>query len=171
LQNRDSILQPVGTAVTNYRTIDVNLFQAQEITNLQNLNQTFQYLTQWDEFMKNNLQKVVKNASNDYICVSFCFSMTEEKKKLLTDLEFRVRQVMYMCDTLKEENIQLKSDLEVIQQQLVEKTGQLNQLKTKYDSLKTARTITAASVDVRVAKNKLSKLVREVDKCINLLNS
>ena len=121
--------------------------------------------------MKNNLQKVVKNESNDYICVSFCFSMTEEKRKLLTDLEFRVRQVMFMCDILKEENIRLKSDLQVIQQQLVEKTEQLNQLKTKYDSLKTARTITAASVDVRVAKNKLSKLVREVDKCINLLNS
>ena len=128
-------------------------------------------MTQWDEFMKNNLQKVVKNASNDYICVSFCFYMTEEKRKLLTDVEFRVREVMFMCDTLKEENIRLKSDLQVIQQQLVEKTEQLNQLKTKYDSLKTARTITAASVDVRVAKNKLSKLVREVDKCINLLNS
>ena len=134
-------------------------------------NYRFQYLAQGSEFMKNNLQKVVKNESNDYICVSFCFSMTEEKRKLLTDLEFRVRQVMFMCDTLKEENIRLKSDLQVIQQQLVEKTEQLNQLKTKYDSLKTARTITAASVDVRVAKNKLSKLVREVDKCINLLNS
>lgn len=140
-------------------------------TNLQNLNQTFQYLAQWDEFMKNNLRKVVQNTSNDYICVNFCFSMTEEKKKLLTDLEFRVRQVMYMCDTLKAENIRLKSDLQVTQQQFAEKTEQLNQLKTKYDSLKTARTITAASVDVKIAKNKLSKLVREVDKCINLLNS
>ncbi|MEA4903417.1 MAG: hypothetical protein VB090_01010 [Petrimonas sp.] len=140
-------------------------------TNLQNLNQTFQYLAQWNEFMKNNLRKVVQNTSNDYICVNFCFSMTEEKKKLLTDLEFRVRQVMYMCDTLKAENIRLKSDLQVTQQQFAEKTEQLNQLKTKYDSLKTARTITAASVDVKIAKNKLSKLVREVDKCINLLNS
>jgi len=128
-------------------------------------------LAQWDEFMKNNLRKVVQNTSNDYICVNFCFSMTEEKKKLLTDLEFRVRQVMYMCDTLKAENIRLKSDLQVTQQQFAEKTEQLNQLKTKYDSLKTARTITAASVDVKIAKNKLSKLVREVDKCINLLNS
>lgn len=128
-------------------------------------------MAQWDEFMKNNLRKVVQNTSNDYICVNFCFSMTEEKKKLLTDLEFRVRQVMYMCDTLKAENIRLKSDLQVTQQQFAEKTEQLNQLKTKYDSLKTARTITAASVDVKIAKNKLSKLVREVDKCINLLNS
>lgn len=101
----------------------------------------------------------------------FLFSMTDEKKKLLTDLEFRVKQVMYMCDTLKEENIRLKSDFQAVQQQVAEKTELLNQLKTKYDSLKMARTITAASVDVKIAKNKLSKLVREVDKCINLLNS
>ncbi len=97
--------------------------------------------------------------------------MTDEKKKLLTDLEFRVRQVMYLCDTLKSENIRLKSDLQDIRLQLSEKKEELSQLKTKYDSLKTARTITAASVDVNVAKNKLSKLVREVDKCINLLNA
>jgi uncharacterized protein YPO0396 len=75
-----------------------------------------------------------------------------------------------MCDTLRNENHRLRSDLQVVQQQLVDKTEQLDQLKTKYDSLKTARTITAASVDVKVAKNKLSKLVREVDKCINLLS-
>jgi hypothetical protein len=45
----------------------------------------------------------------------------------------------------------------------------LKQLKKKYDGLKTARTITAASVDIETAKLKLSRLVREVDKCINLL--
>lgn len=100
----------------------------------------------------------------------FLFSMTDEKKKLLADLEFRVRQVMYLCDTLKEENTRLKFDLQYIKAQFGEKKEELNRLKTKYDSLKTARTITAASVDVDVAKNKLSKLVREVDKCINLLN-
>ncbi len=113
----------------------------------------------------------MKNAINDYICVNFCFSMTEDKKKLLTDLEFRVRQVMYLCDTLKEENSRLKSDLQVKNKQLTETTEQLSRLNTKYDSLKMARTITAASVDVKIAKTKLSKLVREVDKCINLLNS
>ena len=101
----------------------------------------------------------------------FLFLMTDEKKKLLADLEFRVRQVMYLCDTLKNENIRLKSDLQDIQLQLNGKKEEFSQLKTKYDSLKTARTITAASADVNVAKNKLSKLVREVDKCINLLNA
>lgn len=113
----------------------------------------------------------MQNTSNCYICVIFCFPMTDEKKKMLADLQFRVKQVMFLCDSLKEENGRLKSELQAKQQQITETSKQLGQLKTKYDSLKTARTITAASVDVKIAKNKLSKLVREVDKCINLLNS
>jgi len=95
--------------------------------------------------------------------------MTNENKKLLVDLEVRIKQVMFLCDSLKEENAVLKSELITRQQQIDEAVTDLNRLKTKYDSLKIARTITAASVDVDGAKQRLSKLVREVDKCINLL--
>ena len=96
--------------------------------------------------------------------------MTDEKKKLLNDLEFRVKQVMFLCDTLREDNALLRTQLDSTSDQLKVKVEQLDQLTKKYDSLKVARTITAASVDVDAAKEKLSKLVREVDKCINLLN-
>ena len=95
--------------------------------------------------------------------------MTDENKKLLVDLEVRIKQLMFLCDTLKEENSALKKELNANQKQISEKVADLNRLRTKYDSLKMARTITAASVDVDSAKERLSKLVREVDKCINLL--
>ncbi|NLY23497.1 MAG: hypothetical protein GX042_00595 [Bacteroidales bacterium] len=95
--------------------------------------------------------------------------MTDENNKLLVDLEVRIKQVMFLCDSLKEENAGLKTTLQTKQAEIDERVSELKQLKTKYDSLKTARTITAASVDVDTAKLKLSKLVREVDKCINLL--
>lgn len=95
--------------------------------------------------------------------------MTDDNKKLLVDLEVRIKQVMFLCDSLKEENALLKTELKTRQQQIDEAVLDLNRLKTKYESLKVARTITAASVDVDAAKQKLSKLVREVDKCINLL--
>lgn len=111
----------------------------------------------------------VKNRYNAYICVNFCFYMANEKDKLLVDLEVRVKQIMVLCDSLKAENIRLKNLLEQNQSKLEQSIKEFSQLKTKYDSLKTARTITAASVDVEVAQDKLSKLVREVDKCINLL--
>ncbi|HLW08917.1 MAG TPA: hypothetical protein VKX35_00835 [Fermentimonas sp.] len=95
--------------------------------------------------------------------------MTDEKNKLLVDLEVRIKQVLFLCDSLKAENSRLKSEVESKQKQIDSAVSDLQQLKTRYDGLKTARTITAASVDVETAKLKLSKLVREVDKCINLL--
>jgi len=95
--------------------------------------------------------------------------MTDENNKLLVDLEVRIKQVMLLCDSFKDENTKLKTELLTKQTVIDEAATELKQLKTKYDSLKTARTITAASVDVDAAKLKLSKLVREVDKCINLL--
>ena len=111
----------------------------------------------------------MKVCHNSYICVNFCFHMTDENNKLLVDLEVRIKQLMFLCDTLKEENAVLKKELKTRQQQIDEAVTDVNRLKTKYDSLKIARTITAASVDVDGAKQRLSKLVREVDKCINLL--
>lgn len=95
--------------------------------------------------------------------------MTDENNKLLVDLEVRIKQVLFLCDSLKEENSRLKSEVSTRQKQIDSALQDLQQLKTKYDSLKVARTITAASVDVESAKLKLSKMVREVDKCINLL--
>ena len=113
----------------------------------------------------------MKVCHNSYICVNFCFHITDENNKLLVDLEVRIKQLMFLCDTLKEENAVLKKELKTRQQQIDEAVTDVNRLKTKYDSLKVARTITAASVDVDAAKQRLSRLVREVDKCINLLNS
>lgn len=95
--------------------------------------------------------------------------MSDEHNKLLVDLEVRIKQVLFLCDSLKEENVRLKKEVQTRQSQLDETVKDLQQLKTRYDGLKIARTITAASVDVEAAKLKLSKLVREVDKCINLL--
>jgi len=95
--------------------------------------------------------------------------MSDENNRLLVDLEVRIKQVLFLCDSLKEENVRLKTEIRSRQKQIDETVKDLQQLKTRYDGLKIARTITAASVDVEAAKLKLSKLVREVDKCINLL--
>ena len=95
--------------------------------------------------------------------------MTDKNNKLLVDLEVRIKQLLFLCDSLKEENSRLRLEIQSRQDQVDEALKNLQQLKTKYESLKTARTITAASVDVETAKIKLLKLVREVDKCINLL--
>ena len=96
--------------------------------------------------------------------------MTEDRAKLLINLEVRVKQVLLLCDKLKQENSQLENDLVIKKQEIARLKNDISQVNNKYDNLKIARTITAASVDVETAGVKLSKLVREVDKCIGLLN-
>jgi len=96
--------------------------------------------------------------------------MTEDRTKLLVNLEVRVKQVLLLCDKLKQENNQLKNELVAKNEEIIRSKKELSLMNKKYDSLKTVRTITAASVDVETAQNKLLNLVREVDKCIGLLN-
>lgn len=95
--------------------------------------------------------------------------MTENRDKLLSNLDVRVKQVLLLCDKLKQENDRLKNEHALQDEKIERLKEELNQMNQRYDSLKMARTITAATVDVESAKLKLSKLVREVDKCIGLL--
>ncbi|MFA5462662.1 MAG: hypothetical protein WC265_01150 [Dysgonamonadaceae bacterium] len=95
--------------------------------------------------------------------------MIEDRTKLLINLEVRVKQVMLLCNKLKQENNRLENELVVKKEELIKAKKELGLMNKKYDNLKTVRTITAASVDVETAQSKLSKLVREVDKCIGLL--
>ena len=95
--------------------------------------------------------------------------MTEDRDKLLLNLEVRVRQVLLLCDKLKQENNKLKDEHVLKDKEIEGIKKELAVLNQKHDNLKMARTITAASVDVDAAKLKLSKMVREVDKCIGLL--
>jgi glutaredoxin 2 len=96
--------------------------------------------------------------------------MTDEQAKMVANFEAKVRQLMFLCNSLKQENAELKSLL-VGQKALNESLTEENeQLKNKYDNLKMARIISVRQSDFSIAKKRLSNLVREVDKCIALLN-
>jgi len=96
--------------------------------------------------------------------------MTEEQLKIIRNFEVRVRQTLFLCDKLKEENAGLQLKLtgqEGVNDSLREEN---TQLQFKYDNLKVARMISVSRNDFKATKNRLSKLVRDVDKCIALLN-
>ena len=96
--------------------------------------------------------------------------MTDAQKKTLTEFEARVRQLMFMYETLKLENDELKQQIVGKNEQLLQASGEIKSLKAKYDNLKMARIIEVRQDDFKGAKQRLSKLVREVEKCIALLN-
>ena len=96
--------------------------------------------------------------------------MTEEQLKIIRNFEVRVRQTLFLCDKLKEENANLQSQLSAQKDANDSLIEENTQLKLKYDNLKVARMISVSKEDFKATKNRLSKLVREVDKCIALLN-
>ena len=96
--------------------------------------------------------------------------MTEEAKKLLSTFEARLRHLIYLHDELKRENAELKQLLEEEKKENERILAEYKELERSYTNLKTATTISLNGSDVKETKLRLSKLVREVDKCIALLN-
>ncbi|MEG2574080.1 MAG: hypothetical protein RSA44_05390 [Bacteroides sp.] len=96
--------------------------------------------------------------------------MTEEDKKLLNTFEARLRHLMYLHDELKRENKVLKQSLVDKNKEIIKGEEDYKELQVSYANLKVARTICVNDSEVKDTKQRLSKLVREVDKCIALLN-
>ena len=96
--------------------------------------------------------------------------MTEEEKKLLNSFETQLRHLIYLHDELKRENAELKKLLENEKLKNEKVQAEYRELELNYTNLKTATTISLNGSDVKETKLRLSKLVREVDKCIALLN-
>ena len=67
-------------------------------------------------------------------------------------------------------NIQTEHLLKQKDEELRQLTADNNRLERQYSNLKSAMTISLEGSDVKETKQRLSKLVREVDKCIALLN-
>ena len=112
----------------------------------------------------------MQNRNNYLFLYSIFESMTEEQLKIIRNFEVRVRQVLFLCDKLKGENENLQLQL-TEQKSINDSLSKENtQLQLKYDNLKVARMISLSREDFKATKNRLSKLVREVDKCIALLN-
>lgn len=96
--------------------------------------------------------------------------MTDEEKKRLDTFETQLRHFIYLHDETKRENARLKQALEAKEQECRGIQADFRTLEKRYTDLKTAMTISLNGSDVKATQVRLSKLVREVDKCIALLN-
>ncbi len=96
--------------------------------------------------------------------------MTDEERNRLSIFEARLRQLIFLHDELKAQNAMLQQTLEKKEQTLKELQEKNRELENSYADLKQARIISIHDNDVTDTKQRLSKLVREIDKCLKLLN-
>lgn len=96
--------------------------------------------------------------------------MTEKDQKLLAEFETRMKQLISLCDILREENKILRDEMSQKNIKIESLSEEVKQLKTKYDNLKLVKALSGQDIEVaEESKKRLSKLVRDVDKCIALL--
>lgn len=96
--------------------------------------------------------------------------MTDEERNQLSVFEARLRQLMFLHDELKEKNQFLMEALNQKEQTLQQLQRDYDELEANYTDLKQARIISIHDSDVEQTRKRISKLVREVDKCLALLN-
>ena len=95
--------------------------------------------------------------------------MTANEKTLAT-FETRLRQLILRFQELKKENTELYSMLEGNEKTMKELKAQLEQKQSDYDSLKMAKMIEITDGNLAGARDRLSKLIRDVNKCIAILS-
>jgi predicted nuclease with TOPRIM domain len=96
--------------------------------------------------------------------------MTPELVKEINTLKQNFEVVKESHSKTLEENDQLKEEIKKLLAELDDEKKENKQLEKKYESLKLAKVIAASSTDAHDAKIKLNRIVREIDKCISLLN-
>jgi uncharacterized coiled-coil DUF342 family protein len=97
--------------------------------------------------------------------------MTQDQERLLAVFEVRVRDLMNVCDRQKQKIDELAGFLDSKDKELQQAMQAIEEWKAKYDSMLTAHIVSASEKEIKSAKKRLSNLVREVDKCIALLNN
>jgi chromosome segregation ATPase len=95
--------------------------------------------------------------------------MTANEKTLAT-FETRLRQLLLRFQELKKENGELRVTLEANQKTVKELQEKVNQKQTDYETLKMAKMIEITDGDLEGAKDRLSRLIRDVNKCIGILS-
>ncbi|MBR4565786.1 MAG: hypothetical protein IKO17_02430 [Prevotella sp.] len=96
--------------------------------------------------------------------------MTESEKALAT-FQTRVRQLLLRFQELKKENSDLYAMVEKNEQDIKSLQAKIQQGERDYQSLKMAKMIEITDGDLQGAKDRLAKLIRDVNKCIAILSN
>jgi len=95
--------------------------------------------------------------------------MTANEKTLAT-FETRLRQKILRFQDLKKENEELRRAVEQGEQEVVALREKLEQQQNDYNSLKMAKMIEITDGNLSDAKDRLSRLIRDVNRCIAILS-
>lgn len=93
-----------------------------------------------------------------------------QNEKVLANFQTRMRQMILRFQELKKENADLYAMVEDGEQRVKQLEEKLTQQERDYQSLKMARMMEITDGDLDGAKERVAKLIRDVNKCIAVLS-
>ena len=94
----------------------------------------------------------------------------EAESKTINQFATRVRQMIVQYQSVTKQNEDLCRQVAEQQERIAKLEAQLQQQRNDYESLKLARMVEITDGDMQSAQKGLAKLIRDVDKCITLVN-
>ena len=91
-------------------------------------------------------------------------------KDLVISIKEKIKKILFVLDELKKENSVLKKDIQEYRKQKEDMINKINNLTQKSDLLKINQSIESES-DSSYTKKKIDHYIKEIDKCINLIDN
>lgn len=95
--------------------------------------------------------------------------MIQEQQVVFDELKERITSVISLYESCKFEKDKLLEENERLKKDKIELEKKIEDLDSKYNTLKIAKGV-SSKYDNHDAKIKINSIVREIDKCIALLN-
>ncbi|MCF8391856.1 MAG: hypothetical protein K9H12_14250 [Bacteroidales bacterium] len=96
--------------------------------------------------------------------------MNADQAEIFGSLRGRVKEIMKALETERANLKILQKDYDELKKKSDQKTIECKALEQKYNNLKLAKVMVSETEESHDAKIKVNKIVREIDKCIALLN-
>ena len=96
--------------------------------------------------------------------------MSVESKIIIRKLKGHIEQIISKYELALSENRVLNEELDGCREELENKEKRIKELEKKVELMQLGDAFKASSEDVKEAKKKIGRIVREIDKCISMLN-
>jgi chromosome segregation ATPase len=93
----------------------------------------------------------------------------EDVSVLISGIDFKLRKLTRQHAQLRSENLELKTKLDEQEQIINHQKKLIDQLQERLKTVSITKTLASRS-EIHDAKRKIGDMVREIDKCINLIN-
>ncbi|HOW08853.1 MAG TPA: hypothetical protein PLX08_03525 [Bacteroidales bacterium] len=88
----------------------------------------------------------------------------------LNILNKKIDELLERYSGLKAKNCELKDEIEILKRDLQAKNEKINDLEAKYERLKLTGALMGEGRNAAEARKRINELVREIDRCVALLN-